>query len=395
MKTSAGQIVGIVIGLIVLVCFLFCTVVAVLDVFSLEDLTKKAREYKKVNYENQLVPEWVDGMATFTTDKNFKILQLTDIHICGGILSTVKDGKAVKAVADVVTYAKPDLVIVTGDLSFAVPSSLNLSNKKVYEAFCELMDTLGVYWTVCYGNHDSEYYNFTSRAKLSKWLENSSYKYCLFKDDNDGVYGHGNQFINVRNSLGIVTQTLVLIDSNDYKPFPSRDYDRIHDDQVDWYVSGINYITEKNKARLDALGDGEEPYPDENFLPVKSLAFFHIPTEEFKTAIKEYELNNSDTENTKYIYGKSEESVCSPKDDSKFFEAALELKSTQAIFVGHDHVNNTALCYKGIDLCYSYSIDYFAYKDIDKKDDYRGGTLITVRPDGTASHRLLSITEAR
>ena len=52
--------------------------------------------------------------------------------------------------------------------------------------------------------------------------------------------------------------------------------------------------------------------------------------------------------------------------------------STRAMFAGHDHTNNYCVDYKGILLTYGLSIDYNAYKDIDKTDEYRGATVIRV-----------------
>ena len=70
-------------------------------------------------------------------------------------------------------------------------------------------------------------------------------------------------------------------------------YDRIHDNQVEWYKNQINALTEEN--------GGETP---------KSLAFFHIPLIEYKDAWQEYVDNDSqDTENVKYYYGKVGEFV--------------------------------------------------------------------------------------
>jgi hypothetical protein len=39
--------------------------------------------------------------------------------------------------------------------------------------------------------------------------------------------------------------------------------------------------------------------------------------------------------------------------------------------------------YKGVDLCYGYSIDNLAYTDINYSGLQRGATIITIAPDGT------------
>ena len=65
------------------------------------------------------------------------------------------------------------------------------------------------------------------------------------------------------------------------------------------------------------------------------------------------------------------------------FETMIELGSTEAIFYGHDHVNNIVLEYQGITLCYGYSVDYFAYWQIAKQGSQRGCTIINCHPDTT------------
>lgn len=65
-----------------------------------------------------------------------------------------------------------------------------------------------------------------------------------------------------------------------------------------------------------------------------------------------------------------------------FFGAILQKQSAQAVFVGHDHLNNLGVKYKGVDLIYGKSIDYIAYPRIASQTAQRGGTLITVLSDG-------------
>ena len=56
---------------------------------------------------------------------------------------------------------KPDLVIATGDIAFPVPYSAGtFNNYSGIKAFGNLMESLGVYWTVTFGNHDAECYSY-------------------------------------------------------------------------------------------------------------------------------------------------------------------------------------------------------------------------------------------
>ena len=75
--------------------------------------------------------------------------------------------------------------------------------------------------------------------------------------------------------------------------------------------------------------------------------------------------------------------VCCSDYPSSLFERMKELQSTKAVFCGHDHYNNMSLEYQGIRLTYGMSIDFLAMPGIANDENQRGGTLITVRKDGS------------
>ncbi len=385
-KAPKGKKALKVLGIIFLCVALIAGITAGVNAALLQSSKAKAASFAKVEIENQLVPEKDEnGYWTFVTDREFKILQLTDVHIGGGYMTVKKDAMALNAVAAMITAEKPDLVVVTGDISYPVPFQAgtfnNLSSAKV---FATLMEQLGVYWTVCFGNHDTEAYSYYSRAQISEFYSNDDFAYCLFESGPEEVDGYGNQVINVKNSEGIITQSLFVFDSHSYVDGDILGimwkYDNIHENQVEWYKNTVLALNAQNNAVLKELGREENS-------AIKSLAFMHIPLVEQKDAWYEYAENGfEDTENVKYIYGVAGESkkVVYPgiKEDN-LFETMLELGSTKGTFCGHDHLNNFSIEYKGIRLTYSLSVDYLAYPGIKNEGTQRGCTVITVSPDGS------------
>ena len=356
-------------------------VVTGLNFFAVRNLLKKATSNEKVEIENQLVPEKDEnGNWYFTTDRDFRVMQLTDIHIGGGFLSKDVDEKALNAVAAMVTKEKPDLVIATGDITFAVPYRAGtFNNHSGIRAFADLMEKLGVYWDVTFGNHDAEAYSYFDRATVATFYE-EDYKHCLFRAGPKDVDGYGNHTIEVKNTKGMITQALILIDSQAYVKDNIMEsikgtYDNIHPNQVTWYASEINRMNEENR-RID-----------KNAETVQSLAFFHIPLVEMDDAWNEFRNNGyRDTDDFKYtegLIGELGRQVCCGYGEDDLFETMRALGSTKAMFNGHDHVNNTTFTYKGITFSYGYSIDYFAYSGIDTLGSQRGCTMITCRPDST------------
>lgn len=329
-----------------------------------------------VEYENQLTPEKdQDGSYYFSTDRDFKIVQLTDVHIGAGFMSINKDTMALNAVAAMLTEEKPDLVIVTGDIAFPVPFQAGtFNNKNSARLFAQLMEQLGIYWCPVYGNHDTEAYSFYSREDISQLYESEDYPHCLFSEGPKEVDGCGNYFINVKNTAGDITQTLFMLDSHSYLDGDifgiMWNYDCIHENQIEWYKNEVERLTQSN--------NGIQP---------KSLTFCHMPPTEYRTAWFEYADNNfENTDDVTYYFGKVGESgavICDSKMNYGFFDTALELGSTQGMFCGHDHLNNFSLDYKGIRLTYGYSVDYLAYSGIMKYGSQRGCTVITTSPDGS------------
>lgn len=342
-----------------------------------------AASFDQVQYEDQLVPEKdSDGNWTFYTDRDLKVVQFTDVHIGGGTLSLSRDKKAMNAVAAMLAYEKPDLVILTGDMVYPVPFQAGTFNNEISTRMViTLLEKLGVYYTVCFGNHDSEFYATHTREQISNMYADPSLKYSLFQPGPDDVDGYGNQIIKVKNSKGIVTSAYYVFDSHDYTDGDilgiQWKYDNIHENQIEWYKQSVLAIDAANKA-IDPA------YP---MFP--SAAFFHIPLEEYQIAWDEYKANGyQDTADVKCLAGGFHE------DDEKsyhgihpenLFETMLELGSTKGIFCGHDHINNAILEYKGIKLVYGMSIDYLAYTDLIKKGAQRGCTVIDLSQDGTVN----------
>ena len=379
---------------IIAVIIVIVVVITGANLLSLNNLVKKGNAYNTVKTEKQLVPQKDEnGYWYFTTDREFKVMHITDIHIGGGFLSKETDEKTLNAVATMITNEKPDLVIATGDIAFPVPYMAGtFNNYSGAKAFANLMESLGVYWTVTFGNHDAEAYSYFDREAVAEIYSNEDFKHCLFQAGPEDVDGYGNHVIEVKNSQGIITQAMVLIDSQAYINDSIIEsikgtYDNIHPNQVEWYETEIKRMNAENSKTIKGIQGDANGGLFEQYGTVKTLAFFHIPLVEMADAWSEFEKNKfKDTENFKYFEGIIAEGgrrvYCGYGEDD-LFEKMLELGSTKAMFNGHDHINNTTFEYKGIIFSYGYSIDYFAYSGIDKLGSQRGCTMITCKPDAT------------
>lgn len=396
-------------GVIVLIG-LVVAVLAIVNAVGVKGLMEHAKAYEKVEYtaHAQLVPTLeADGYYTFTTDEDFTIIQMTDVHIGAGFMSQQKDVWAMNAVATMVRQSQPDLVVITGDIAYPVPFQAGtFNNLNAAKVFAYEMESLGVYWTFAFGNHDTEAYSSYTRQQICDWYAKQGFRYCLFSANNDIAdkdaaesFGYGNNIIKVKNSEGVVTQAIVTFDSHSYTDgdiFGALwKYDNIHQDQIDWYADEMAKLEASNAAKGHAG-------------TVKNISFFHIPLREYRDAWKEYEANDfADTANVQKIYGVNGEEagaalnplansgenpygvfcgVYKEELEGKLW-AAAKAHGMQATFCGHDHVNNFSLLYTKEDytvrLTYGLSIDYLAYSGIFQQHSQRGCTAITVHADGS------------
>ncbi|MBR6634122.1 MAG: hypothetical protein IKL41_00670, partial [Clostridia bacterium] len=86
-------------------------------------------------------------------------------------------------------------------------------------------------------------------------------------------------------------------------------------------------------------------------------------------------------------YGNVFESVGSSKLNTGLFALIKKLGSTQAMFCGHDHVNDFCALYDGVYLVYNQTGGYETYTTGDnlgvpEKDWPQGVTVTDIAPDG-------------
>ncbi len=306
-----------------------------------------------------------DGLGHWCVIKNegkrFNILHLSDIHIGNGFVSFKKDRVALEAIRQLIHHAQPDLIVVSGDMVYPVPflsgSGNNLQASRLFAGF---MESFEIPWTITFGNHDEEICSWYPLETICEVYEKS--RNCLFQRGPEDVTGLSNHFINIINSAGTLNTSLVMLDSHAYiHPFWVLHYDYIREDQVNWYAEKLYALSADYKL---------------NSLP-PSLAFFHIPLNEFDDAWELYQRDNQSAE-VNYHYGHKVEKVSAPLRRSSLFRKMVDLGSTKGVFVGHDHYNDFSITYRGIRLTYGKSIDYLAYAGIARSSWQRGGTLIEI-----------------
>ncbi len=323
--------------------------------------------YDGFSHNSQVEYHREEGYYTVTaTTDELRILQLTDIHLGGSLATVNTDRRALNACYELIREAKPDLIIVTGDVVYPIPvQTFSRDNLTPLGHFCHFMNKVGIPWAMVYGNHETEAiasYDKKAFDGLFRSIIQDENNSLLYAEHQPDIYGRYNSYLELRNQDGSLNRLLFLIDSNDYKKGTLvKEYDSVHSDQMLWYHWTVMQYAEQEGHM------------------VPSFVYMHIPFQEFALAREAYGLPNSDCQ---WLFGTNREPVSHPAHNSGFFDLMKDLGSTQAVFVGHDHLNNAGYKYQGIDLVYGKSIDYIAYPGISNTRDQRGATLVTVKVNG-------------
>ena len=306
-------------------------------------------------------------------NKPFKILVTTDLHLWN---DAELINKSLYMLAKHVEAEKPDLILFTGDVILTDHQQVDSIQ------FGQFMEKIGVYWAYAFGNHEArkekEYHKYFMLHALE------SFPHCLSKFGDPSLFGFGNFFINILSSPETIQQSIVMLDTGrntspkhnieNEAPAELKGYDFLKQNQIDWYKQTIRTL------------EGE-------YGKFKSIMAMHIALCEYKNVMK---LD----ENGKYvpsgeaeiIYGGMYESVGCSEFNSGMFDAIKELGSTQAVIVGHDHINDFCAKYEGVYLVYAQCDGYNTYTmgenfGWDEKDWMQGVTIIDMDKNGEIAFR--------
>ena len=301
-------------------------------------------------------------------DKPFKILVTTDLHLCDDMELI---NKTLALLARHVEAEKPDLILFTGDVVLTDHQQVDCIQ------FGRFMEKMGIYWAYVFGNHEAraekEYHKYLMLKNLT------SFPHCLSKFGDPSLFGYGNFFINILSSETSIQQSIVMLDSgrntspthnveND-APAELKCYDFLKKGQIEWYKNNIINL-EKEYGKF------------------KSIMMMHIALCEYQEVMELDENENYvPTGKAEILYGGMYESIGCSEFNSGMFKAIKELGSTQAVVVGHDHINDFCAKYDGVYLVYAQCGGYNTYTmgsnfGWDEKDWMQGVTMIDVAEDG-------------
>ena len=288
--------------------------------------------------------------------KDFVILNLSDPQL--DKIDWYEDAVGHKilryTVDELIKRVHPDLITVTGDISYG-------NQYESYHAFGDMLDAYGIPWAPVWGNHDNQEGPEPVQKVVEEYLQRPL---CVY-ENGDPALGNGNYVIVIEDEAsGKTVEGLIMMDSNWSGLFPK---------QFGWYEEQI--------AALNALGCYD------------ATLMMHVPHYGYKQAWEAAHGGGNDPASLKFAdsfdparwkegyrdsFGVKRENICSYEEDEGALDLFERLGTTKHILVGHDHIDNFAVRYRGIWHIYALKTGIGCYYNA----DLNGGTVLKVGDGG-------------
>ena len=313
-------------------------------------------------------------MKTFVKapDKDFKILNLTDTQLSNEEWADGHKHRAILeyTVKELVDRVRPDLITISGDLSWA-------GHDHAYDMLARFIDSFGIPWAPVWGNHDNQ--------KGAEYIDSVATRYmtypnCIY-EKGDPTLGNGNYVISIEEN-GVPVEAVIMLDTHDRDPYTTADgetkleWAKLYPAQAEWIKSELD--TFKARGCKDAT------------------LVMHIPIHAYRLASKAAYKDGIDLKsitpemaegeecwNEGYTdsIGVQYEGIGSYPEDDGMLAAFKDMGIIKHLVAGHEHVNNFMINYEGIKMIYALKIGAGCYWD----PILNGGTVITINENGVKS----------
>lgn len=284
----------------------------------------------------------------FDENGEFTVLHLTDFHeymlIEGKNFAdiTLVDNlkpRLTQFIEACLEEVKPDLVVLGGDNIFGLSAVAEFMDTPIsimtYRAIAELFEEHKQYWTLTFGNHDSEsvldkidylnevvkYDYFIGGTEDEKYFSAKVFPTDTVIGNSHADYYVGNYSIPVYDETGTqIAYNIFVLDSGSYTLTPSADvpYLSITREQTDWYLSESKKL-EQESGHI-----------------VPAVMFSHIPFAEMEDA---YNAGN-------YLGGEEAGWMLSTIP-SPIYDAILKRGDVKGVFFGHMHGSDVTVYGEG------------------------------------------------
>jgi predicted MPP superfamily phosphohydrolase len=265
----------------------------------------------------------------FKQDKEFTILQFTDLHFGE---DGMKDVNSTILQEKLINLTNPDLVVVTGDSvsGYAWDGMNSTFYKDCWDSWTKAMRKLKIPYAYTLGNHDDQ--ADLSRKQIVDLDSTHNYSMVQY---NSNVTGATNYYLPIYSSKSKedIAALLWMFDTNDeHCKELTNSWGCVELDQVEWYKRESKKIFDQYNKHINGL------------------AFFHIPIPEYV-----------DVYNWRKTYNSRNEVISCPRKNTQLFKSMLEMKNINATFCGHNHNNDYGGFFYGVELVFGRKTGYGGY----------------------------------
>lgn len=257
-----------------------------------------------------------------------------------------------------VAETKPDLIIVTGDITYG---EFDDSGKSLL-AFIEKMESYRIPWAPVWGNHDNE--SVLGVDWQCQQFINA--KNCLFKK---GItVGCSNYIIGIKNSDGELLRLVYMMDSNG-----CYNASRLS------ILQGVKTTMGFASQQMDWMRASYANVCEKYGKSVPSFVCFHIETADHLRILEQKGYYNSkafckcDIAPNGEDFGDIHEKI-GVGDEPISVLPTFKAVNVDGAFFGHSHTNNASIVGEGIRWTYGLKTGRYDYHEKEKL----GGTLITL-----------------
>lgn len=323
-------------------------------------------------------------MIKITDNKKseFRVLNLSDpqleVHEWDENCQTGKIFR--KTVETLINRVSPDLITISGDLSYA-----HLFES--YKNFADYFDSFKIPWTCCFGNHDNQGGDEPVQKIIDEYMK---HEFFVFEKC-DSSLGNSNLVVLIEKN-GKNAEGIILMDTHDRVPYKTDEcgknqaWAKLTPEQLEWYSDRI--------AELKELGCNDTTLI--THIPIH--AYFLVAEAAFKKPQPDKSVNISDSydpslwnEGYEGSFGVFYEPISAYPEDEGAFDLICKLGSTKNIICGHDHTNNWVVKHKGVRFIFATKTGSGSYWE----PELNGGTVLTINENGVVSvdHEYVDISE--
>lgn len=314
--------------------------------------------------------------------RDFRLLNLTDPQLkIEEWDENNQTGKIFrKTVETLIERVSPDLITLSGDLSYA-------DDFASYKKFADYFDSFKIPWTCCFGNHDNQDGDEPMQKVIDEYMKHDFFVF----EKCDQSLGNSNVVILIEKN-GKNSEAIFLMDTHDRVPYKENScginqaWGKLTAEQLNWY--------EKRVLELKEIGCNE------------SILITHIPINAYIQAAKSAFKNPQPDKSVKLSdsygtniwnagyedsYGVLHEPISAYPEDEGAFDLICNLGSTKNIICGHNHVNNWVVKYNSVRFIFGTKTGCGSYWE----PEINGGTVVDVNENGVVSvnHEYVDVSD--